>query len=113
MGTFSPDREGSIDSRSRINRRAYLLAVDQFLDTGRMPDHADLALLALRRAKVFRAVVALLGQVLIVVLHDDAEDDVASFIHAVDNILVEILVLRRNVRRSGHLSAYPPLLAPL
>jgi len=82
----------------------YLLAVDQLLDTGRMPDHADLALLAFRQ--ILLIVTALIGQVQVIVLHDDAEDDIAPFVHAVDDILIEVLILWCNVRRGSHFS-YP------
>jgi len=76
-----------------------------------MPDHTDLALFTFRQTLL--AVRAFLGHVLIVILHDDAEDNVTSLIHAVDDILIEVLVLRRNVRRSGHLSsAYDAIALP-
>lgn len=68
-----------------------------------MPDHPDLALLALRQ--VLLVVAALLGHVQVIVLHDDAEDDVAPFVHAIDDILVEVLILRRNIRRGSHFSS--------
>jgi len=83
------------------NPHRYLLAVDQLLDTGRMPDHADLALFALRQSLL--VVAALLGHVQVVVLHDDAEDDITPFVHAVDDILIKVLILRCNVRRGSHL----------
>lgn len=98
-------RDAGIYTRSRSItncNRDYLLTVDQLLDAGRMPDHAYLALLPLRQALL--AVGALLGHVLVVILHDDAEDDVAPFVHAIDDILVEVLILRRDVRRGSHLS---------
>lgn len=83
----------------------HLLGVDVLLDAGRVPDDPDLALFP-ARALVPGA------RVLLVVLHDDPELDVAPLVDAVHDILVKVLALAvtaRSHRSPGVAPSAPPL----
>lgn len=55
-----------------------------------MPDDPDLALFSLGTVLVTAAVV---GQVLIVVLHNDSKLDITFLVDTINDILVEVLIL--------------------
>lgn len=88
---------------------SYLFTIHHFLDTGRMPDHTHLTLFPFRQTLL--SVGTFLGHILIIVLHDDPKNNIATFVDAINDILVEVLILRRNVCHRGHL--YPEILVSL